>query len=94
VSHADHPSTTAVVDEVDDQVDDDDVAVLTLNEVASLLRVSRSTVKRLINSGQLAAFHVGSSVRVPLSAVEGYIAHQRIEPMRPHTRSWAATHPR
>ncbi len=89
MSHVEPLGTTAVVGEVDD-----DVVVLTLNEVASLLRVSRSTVKRLISSGQLAAFRVGSGVRVPLSAVEGYLAQVRIEPMRPHTRGWAATHPR
>lgn len=44
--------------------------VLTVNEVAELMRVSRMTVYRLIHSGELPAVRAGKSFRIPSSAVK------------------------
>ena len=42
---------------------------LTVAEVATLMRVSRMTVYRLVHSGELPAVRFGRSYRVPESAV-------------------------
>ena len=45
------------------------VQFLTVAEVASLMRVSKMTVYRLVHSGELPAARVGKSFRVPEKAV-------------------------
>jgi excisionase family DNA binding protein len=50
-----------------------DVRFVTVAEVASLMRVSKMTVYRLVHSGELAAVRVGRSFRVPESAVHDYL---------------------
>lgn len=49
------------------------VQFLTVAEVASMMRVSKMTVYRLVHSGELPAARVGRSFRVPQRAVEGYL---------------------
>ncbi|CAN5425116.1 hypothetical protein BH24ACT9_BH24ACT9_10840 [soil metagenome] len=49
------------------------VSFLTVAEVASLMRVSKMTVYRLLHSGELAGVRVGRSFRVPESAVHSYL---------------------
>lgn len=49
------------------------VVFLTVAEVASLMRVSKMTVYRLLHSGELAGVRVGRSFRVPESAVHNYL---------------------
>lgn len=49
------------------------VQFLTVAEVASMMRVSKMTVYRLVHSGELPAARVGRSFRVPQSAVEDYL---------------------
>ncbi len=44
--------------------------LLTVNEVAELMRVSRMTVYRLIHSGELPAVRAGKSFRIPVNAVK------------------------
>jgi len=46
----------------------------TINEVASLLKVSPKTVRRLIESGKLSAVRVGRVYRVPHKALEAFLA--------------------
>ncbi|MEU9428598.1 helix-turn-helix domain-containing protein [Streptomyces sp. NPDC048342] len=46
---------------------------LTVAEVASLMRIRRSTVYRLVHSGHLPAIRVGRSFRVPEQAVHDYL---------------------
>ena len=46
---------------------------LTVAEVASMMRVSKMTVYRLVHSGELPAARVGRSFRVPQRAVEDYL---------------------
>ena len=50
-----------------------DVRFLTVAEVATLMRVSKMTVYRLVHSGELAAVRVGRSFRVPEQAVHDYL---------------------
>ena len=50
-----------------------EVRFLTVAEVASLMRVSKMTVYRLVHSGELGAVRVGRSFRVPEKAVHEYL---------------------
>jgi len=50
-----------------------DVRFLTVAEVASIMRVSKMTVYRLVHSGELEAIRVGRSFRVPERAVNQYL---------------------
>ncbi len=45
--------------------------LLTVNEVAEILGVSRTTVYRRINEGKVEAIYIGHSVRIPRSVVSG-----------------------
>jgi excisionase family DNA binding protein len=49
------------------------VRFLTVAEVASVMRVSKMTVYRLVHSGELPAVRVGRSFRVPESDVHAYL---------------------
>lgn len=49
------------------------VQFLTVAEVASMMRVSKMTVYRLVHAGELPAARVGRSFRVPQRAVEDYL---------------------
>ncbi len=50
-----------------------EVKFLTVAEVASVMRVSKMTVYRLVHSGELPAVRVGRSFRVPEDAVNDYL---------------------
>jgi excisionase family DNA binding protein len=52
---------------------------LTVAEVASLMRVSKMTVYRLVHGGTLPAVRVGRSFRVPEQAVNDYLASSLFE---------------
>jgi len=54
--------------------DDNRPILYTITDVCRLLRLSRPTVYRLINSGQLASFKIGSNRRVPASSIDSYVA--------------------
>jgi excisionase family DNA binding protein len=47
--------------------------LLTVAEVATMLRVSKMSVYRLIHAGELEAVRFGRSFRVPNAAVETYL---------------------
>ena len=47
--------------------------LLTVGEVAGIMRVSNMTIYRLIKSGQLAAIRVGKNYRVRRSDIERYL---------------------
>ncbi len=53
--------------------------LLTVAEVASLMRVSTMTVYRLIKAGDLAAIRVGKSYRIKEDDVDGFIAARYTE---------------
>ncbi|MFG3510304.1 helix-turn-helix domain-containing protein [Streptomyces sp. NPDC047821] len=48
-------------------------AFLTVEEAASVLRVSKMTVYRMVNAGVLPAIRVGRSFRVSAEAVREYM---------------------
>jgi excisionase family DNA binding protein len=50
-----------------------EVHFLTVAEVATVMRVSKMTVYRLVHSGHLPAIRVGRSFRVPEQAVHDYL---------------------
>ena len=50
-----------------------EVKFLTVAEVATVMRVSKMTVYRLVHAGELEAVRVGRSFRVPEKAVEEYL---------------------
>lgn len=50
-----------------------DMKFLTVAEVATVMRVSRMTVYRLVHSGELPAVRVGRSFRVQERAVHDYL---------------------
>lgn len=53
---------------------------LTIQEVADAMKVSESTVRRLIRRGQIAAFKVGDrgQLRVKESELEHYVESRRV----------------
>ena len=56
-----------------------EVRFLTVAEVASMMRVSKMTVYRLVHNGELPAVRVGRSFRVPEQAVHDYLRSSFIE---------------
>jgi excisionase family DNA binding protein len=57
-----------------DVQDDSEEVLFTIPEVAVALRVSRSTVRRLIADGELGVMRIGRSVRVPSAVLESFAA--------------------
>lgn len=53
--------------------------LLTVAEVAELMRVSKMTVYRLVHGGGLPAVRIGRSFRVPEQAVNDYLRDAYIE---------------
>lgn len=56
-----------------------EVKFLTVAEVATVMRVSKMTVYRLVHSGELLTIRVGRSFRVPEQAVHDYLREAYIE---------------
>ena len=52
--------------------------LLTVGEVATLMRVSNMTVYRLIKSGQLSAIRVGKNYRIRRSDIERYLTERAV----------------
>ena len=55
-----------------------DEPLLTVSEVAGLMRVSNMTVYRLIKSGQLAAIRVGKNYRLRRRDIERYLSARAV----------------
>lgn len=56
-----------------------EVRFLTVAEVASIMRVSKMTVYRMVHNGDLPAVRVGRSFRVPEDAVNTYLETSFVE---------------
>ena len=56
-----------------------EVRFLTVAEVASIMRVSKMTVYRLVHNGEMPAVRVGRSFRVPEQAVHDYLRDSFVE---------------
>lgn len=52
---------------------DEPLDLLTVAEVASMLRLSKMTIYRLMNSGRLPALRVGRSFRIPRDSVRNLL---------------------
>jgi excisionase family DNA binding protein len=52
--------------------------LLTVGEVAGVMRVSNMTVYRLIKSGQLAAIRVGKNYRIRRSDIDRYLTDRTV----------------
>jgi excisionase family DNA binding protein len=52
--------------------------LLTVGEVAGMMRVSNMTVYRLIKSGDLAALRVGKNYRIRQSDVDTYLSERSV----------------
>ena len=52
--------------------------LLTVGEVAGLMRVSNMTVYRLIKAGQLSAIRVGKNYRIRRSDVDRYLDERAV----------------
>ncbi|MGH3630900.1 MAG: helix-turn-helix domain-containing protein [Sciscionella sp.] len=50
-----------------------DLTLLTVAEVAGVMRVSKMTVYRMVHCGELTALKVGRGFRVPAGAVREYL---------------------
>lgn len=56
--------------------------LLTVGEVATLMRVSNMTVYRLIKAGQLSAIRVGKNYRIRRSDVDRYLTERSVNVRR------------
>lgn len=52
--------------------------LLTVGEVATLMRVSNMTVYRLIKAGQLSAIRVGKNYRIRRSDMDRYLTERSV----------------
>ncbi|MEJ9222242.1 helix-turn-helix domain-containing protein [Paenibacillus glucanolyticus] len=51
--------------------------ILTVQEMAELLKIGMNTAYKLVNSGEIDSFRVGNSHRIQRSAVTDYIINKR-----------------
>jgi len=54
----------------------EDRLLLTIDEVCTRLHISRPTFYGLVHSGQLRTITIGRARRIPVSALEDYVAEQ------------------
>ena len=57
-------------------------SLYSVREVAGRLGVHPETIRRLIHDGRLDAVRVGRVLRVHGSALDGFLARQRVKPTR------------
>lgn len=55
------------------------VRFMTVSEVATVMRLSKMTVYRLIHDGELEAVRIKRSFRVPERAVAEYLEHHSVQ---------------
>lgn len=51
--------------------------LVSVRDAAALLGIGRTTVYELIADGELEAVHIRRAIRVPVAAIEEYVAHLR-----------------
>ncbi len=56
-----------------------EVRLLTVAEVAAIMRLSKMTVYRMVNAGTLPALKVGRSVRIPEHVVDEYLRRSFVD---------------
>ena len=70
----------------DTAVEDAPRLMLTIEEAARRLSVSRSTFYDLLQRGEIESVHIGSLRRVPVDCLEEFVARCRREGRHPRTR--------
>ncbi len=55
--------------------------LLTPDELAGLFKISKSSVRRLIDKRQIPFFKVGGSLRFDMNDILSYLQQKRIEPI-------------
>lgn len=70
--------------------------LLTRQEAADVLRVSLTTMSRIVGSGELPHLRIGSALRIPREALDAYVrgeyAGAPVEPMSaPDVGTWPPT---
>ena len=55
-------------------------SLLTVAEMAAMLRVSTMTIYRLINAGELRTIRVGRSIRIPSEVAASYLGNHGADP--------------
>jgi excisionase family DNA binding protein len=50
--------------------------LLRIDAAAERLAISRATLYRMIQRGELSTVHIGSAIRIPVSALERWLAAQ------------------
>jgi len=63
-------------------VDGSSSGLYSVRQVADQLGVHPETVRRLIHDGRLDAVRVGRVLRVHAAALDGFLARQRVKPIR------------
>ena len=71
VDPADPTAAAGPVDSTDSP--DDSLDLLTVSEVAAMLRLSKMTIYRLMDRGSLPALRVGRSFRIPRGSVRSLV---------------------
>jgi excisionase family DNA binding protein len=61
---------------------DPSAALYSVRQVADQLGVHPETVRRLIHDGRLEAVRIGRVLRIDGTALEGFLARQRVKPQR------------
>lgn len=59
---------------------EDNLEILTVREVMELLYIGKNTAYQLLNDGEIKAFRIGTTWKIPRSSVDEYI----IEKCREH----------
>lgn len=49
--------------------------LLTVKEAAALIGIGRTTLYRLMGTGEITSVHVGASRRIPLQSAHEFVAH-------------------
>jgi excisionase family DNA binding protein len=68
-----HTASSQQLADTPPDFDEHEISLLTVGEVAEVMRVSKMTVYRMVHSGQLTALRVGRGFRVPARAVRTYL---------------------
>jgi excisionase family DNA binding protein len=63
-------------------MNEDPSALVSVREVADQLGVHPETIRRLIHDGRLDAVRVGRVLRVHRTALDSFLARQRVKPTR------------
>jgi excisionase family DNA binding protein len=57
-----------------------DELLLRIDAAAQRLSISRATLYRMIQRGELSTVHIGSAIRIPVAALERWLAARTTNP--------------